>query len=66
MFTKLAASIAKEKSPPFEYAVVDEAQDLTVAHLRFFARSAGTGQTVSSLQAISGNEFFNSLSPGSS
>ena len=38
---KLATSIAKEKLPPFEYAVVDEAQDLAVAHLRFFAALGG-------------------------
>jgi mRNA-degrading endonuclease RelE of RelBE toxin-antitoxin system len=37
LFTKLAASLAEEKSVPFDFAVVDEAQDLTVAHLRFFA-----------------------------
>ncbi|MBA3352747.1 MAG: DEAD/DEAH box helicase, partial [Blastocatellia bacterium] len=37
LFTKLAAAIAQEKSPPFDFAVIDEAQDLTVAHLRFFA-----------------------------
>jgi superfamily I DNA/RNA helicase len=37
LFTKLAAAIEKEKSPPFDFAVVDEAQDLTVAHLRLFA-----------------------------
>jgi len=36
LFTTLAASISKDK-PPFDFAVVDEAQDLTVAHLRFFA-----------------------------
>jgi mRNA-degrading endonuclease RelE of RelBE toxin-antitoxin system len=41
LFTKLAASIAEEKSPPFDFAVVDEAQDLTVAHLRFFAALGG-------------------------
>src|SRR5207247_1967864 len=41
LFTKLAASIAKEKSVPFDFAVVDEAQDLTVAHLRFFAALGG-------------------------
>lgn len=37
LFTKLAAAIVKEKSRPFDFAIVDEAQDLTVAHLRFFA-----------------------------
>ena len=37
VFTKLAAAIVEEKASPFQFAVVDEAQDLTVAHLRFFA-----------------------------
>lgn len=41
LVTKLAISIAEEKSVPFEFAVVDEAQDLTVAHLRFFAGLGG-------------------------
>lgn len=41
LFTKLAQAIAKEKSKPFDFAVVDEAQDLTVAHLRFFAALGG-------------------------
>jgi superfamily I DNA/RNA helicase len=41
LFTKLAATIAKEKTSPFDFAVVDEAQDLTVAHLRFFAALGG-------------------------
>ncbi len=37
MFTSLAQALAKSKNPPFDFAVVDEAQDLTVAHLRFLA-----------------------------
>jgi hypothetical protein len=41
LFTQLAAAIAKEKASPFDFAVVDEAQDLTVAHLRFFAALGG-------------------------
>jgi hypothetical protein len=41
LFTKLAATIAKEKASPFDFAIVDEAQDLTVAHLRFFAALGG-------------------------
>ena len=40
LFTKLAAAIASEKRSPFDFAIVDEAQDLTVAHLRFFAALA--------------------------
>ena len=37
MFTELAAAVAKSTNPPFDFAVVDEAQDISVAHLRFFA-----------------------------
>ena len=37
MFTKLAAAVAESRNPPFDFAVVDEAQDIGVAHLRFFA-----------------------------
>jgi len=37
LFTALAAIIAKSEKVIFDFAVVDEAQDITVAHLRFFA-----------------------------
>lgn len=37
MFTSLAISLPDIKHPPFDFAVVDEAQDLSVAHLRFLA-----------------------------
>jgi len=37
MFTSLATALAGSKHPPFDFAVVDEAQDLSVAHLRFLA-----------------------------
>jgi hypothetical protein len=37
MFGALAAAIARSKNPPFDYAVVDEAQDITVSQLKFFA-----------------------------
>ena len=37
MFTALAAAIATSKNPPFDFAVADEAQDLTISHLRFLA-----------------------------
>lgn len=37
LFSRLAPVIAKSKHPPFHFAVVDEAQDLGIAHLRFFA-----------------------------
>jgi superfamily I DNA/RNA helicase/mRNA-degrading endonuclease RelE of RelBE toxin-antitoxin system len=37
LFTALGAAISKQGKALFEFAVVDEAQDLSVAHLRFFA-----------------------------
>lgn len=37
MFTALAVVLAGNKHPPFDFAVVDEAQDLSVAHMRFFS-----------------------------
>lgn len=41
MFTSLAAAIAEATHKPFDYAVVDEAQDLRVAQLRFLAALGG-------------------------
>ncbi|MBM3484888.1 MAG: DNA helicase, partial [Alphaproteobacteria bacterium] len=37
LFSALASALAQGKSPPFDFAVVDEAQDIGIAHLRFFA-----------------------------
>ena len=37
MFTNLAATLASSRHRPYDFAVVDEAQDLSVAHLRFLA-----------------------------
>jgi superfamily I DNA/RNA helicase len=42
MFTSLAATIAKNKNVVFDFAVVDEAQDISAAHLRFFAALGGS------------------------
>ena len=41
LFTALATALTKSKHPPFDFAVVDEAQDISVAHLRFFAALGG-------------------------
>lgn len=43
VFTAVAAVMAKSKNPPFDFAVVDEAQDLSISHLRFFA-ALGAGR----------------------
>ncbi|MGH9855179.1 MAG: 3'-5' exonuclease, partial [Blastocatellia bacterium] len=37
LFSRLAAQLAEGKQPPFDFAVVDEAQDVSVAQLRFLA-----------------------------
>lgn len=37
MFSQLAAQIAGRKSPPFDFVVMDEAQDTSIAQLRFLA-----------------------------
>lgn len=37
LFSRLALVIAKSNRLPFDFAVVDEAQDISIAHLRFFA-----------------------------
>ncbi|MGO9112854.1 MAG: S1/P1 nuclease [Thermoguttaceae bacterium] len=37
IFTVLAAELANAKNRPYDFAVVDEAQDIGVAELRFFA-----------------------------
>lgn len=41
MFTALATAISKSKNPVFDHAVVDESQDVGVAHLRFLAALGG-------------------------
>ena len=37
LFTKLAGALAKSGQAPFDYAVVDESQDISVPHLRYLA-----------------------------
>jgi superfamily I DNA/RNA helicase len=41
MYTQLAGALAKARRPTFDYVVVDEAQDLGVAQLRFLAALGG-------------------------
>jgi superfamily I DNA/RNA helicase len=40
MFTRLSEILAERAGRPYDFVVVDEAQDMGVAHLRFFARLA--------------------------
>lgn len=37
VFTRLATELAERSHPPFEHIVVDEAQDISIAQLRFLA-----------------------------
>jgi superfamily I DNA/RNA helicase len=41
VFTALASKLATSNNPPFDFGVVDEAQDLSVSQLRFFAALGG-------------------------
>lgn len=41
LFTNLANALKKRKDPFFDFAVVDEAQDIGIAHLRFLVALAG-------------------------
>ncbi|OIQ74542.1 putative ATP-dependent DNA helicase YjcD [mine drainage metagenome] len=41
VFTRLAVEMPKRKHPPFEHVVLDEAQDVTVAQLKFLAALGG-------------------------
>ncbi|TDM05710.1 MAG: DNA helicase [Ideonella sp. MAG2] len=41
LFTTLAAKLVQLKNPPFDFVVVDEAQDLSVGQLRMLAAMAG-------------------------
>ena len=42
VFSKLADAISERANPVFDYVVVDEAQDISVAQLRFLASVAGS------------------------
>jgi mRNA-degrading endonuclease RelE of RelBE toxin-antitoxin system len=42
LFTSLASVIATNKTVVFDFSVVDEAQDISVPHLKFFAALGGT------------------------
>src|SRR5690606_34947800 len=43
VFTRLASEVAPRLHPPFDHIVVDEAQDISIAQLRFLA-AVGSGR----------------------
>jgi mRNA-degrading endonuclease RelE of RelBE toxin-antitoxin system len=42
LFSRLASQLTKSKHPPFDFTVVDESQDVSVAQLRFLAALGAT------------------------
>ena len=43
LFSKIAAHLAKIKKPPFDFVIIDEAQDISIPQLRFLA-ALGAGR----------------------
>ena len=43
MYSRIASHLTEKKKPPFDFAVVDEAQDISIPQLRFLA-ALGTGR----------------------
>ncbi|MDW7643776.1 MAG: 3'-5' exonuclease [Desulfuromonadales bacterium] len=46
MFSQLAGQLSTSRNRPFDFAVVDEAQDINVAQLRFLAALAGSDNSL--------------------
>ena len=65
LFTKLAAVLPKSKNPPFDFAVVDEAQDISISHCGSSRAWVRIAQTLFSSPETSGSESSNSPSRGS-
>ncbi|QVL30250.1 DEAD/DEAH box helicase [Telmatocola sphagniphila] len=58
IFTRLADAIAKVPNKPFDFAVIDEAQDLTESQIRFFAALAGNKPNGLFFAGDSGQRIF--------
>jgi hypothetical protein len=58
IFSALTGSIAAGASAPFDFAVVDEAQDVSVSQLRFLAASGGDRPNGLFLAGDSGQRIF--------
>jgi superfamily I DNA/RNA helicase len=41
LFSRLSTQLAERKHPPFDFAIIDEAQDVSVSQLRFLAALGG-------------------------
>lgn len=58
VFTALATTLATGKNPPFDFAIVDEAQDLSISQLRFFAALGGSRPNVLFFSGDIGQRIF--------
>lgn len=58
MFDQIAGNLATRERAPFDFVVVDEAQDISVAQLRFLAALAGTRQNGLFLAGDLGQRIF--------
>lgn len=58
VFTDLAASLAEKPRKPFNHVILDEAQDLAPAELRFFAALAPAGSDALFLAGDMGQRIF--------
>jgi mRNA-degrading endonuclease RelE of RelBE toxin-antitoxin system len=58
LFSSLAAAISKNRKAVFDVAIVDEAQDLGIAHLRFLAAIGGNRQNALFFAGDLGQRIF--------
>lgn len=58
MFYRLAENVAARKHPPYDFVVVDEAQDVSVAQLRFLAAMGGQRPTALFFAGDLGQRIF--------
>lgn len=58
LFSSLATAIAKSKKVVFDFVVVDEAQDMSVSHIRFFAALGGGRPNASFFAGDLGQRIF--------
>ncbi len=61
LFTSLANAISKSEKVMFDFAVVDEAQDLSVAHLKFLAAVGGSRPNALFFAGDLGQRIFQQL-----
>lgn len=65
MFDRLASHLAERTNSPFDFAVIDEAQDINPAQLKFIAALSGDLPNSLFLRATYGGGSFKKPSPGS-